>query len=104
MALVTAPNAPWNGTFRWNELACCQLTCPVMTGISPDANASTAEPVAMTIANRVTHRTPTRFNAVKASTIRLASSLIGTPGRYHWWIADADRIAVSPQVGTQPHQ
>ena len=30
--------------------------------------------------------------------------VIGTLGKYHSWIAEADRIAVSPQVGTHPHQ
>ena len=27
-----------------------------------------------------------------------------TLGRYHSWIAAAEKIAVKPQVGTQPHQ
>ena len=34
----------------------------------------------------------------------LASADTGTPGRYHCLIADAERSAVRPHVGTQPHQ
>ena len=42
--------------------------------------------------------------AVNASTTAIASGVTGTHGRYHWCSADAERIAVRPQVGTQPHQ
>ena len=28
----------------------------------------------------------------------------GTPGRYHCVMAEAERMAVRPHVGTQPHQ
>ncbi len=31
-------------------------------------------------------------------------SFTGTSGRYHWWMASAEKMAVRPHVGTQPHQ
>ena len=40
----------------------------------------------------------------KASTTPIASGVTGIQGRYHSCSAVADRIAVNPQVGTQPHQ
>jgi hypothetical protein len=42
--------------------------------------------------------------AVNETTINVASNVTGIHGRYHACNADAERIAVSPQVGTQPHQ
>jgi len=44
------------------------------------------------------------LTAVKPRTIRVAISFTGTFGRYHWWIASALKMAVSPHVGTHPHQ
>src|SRR5262249_21773248 len=40
----------------------------------------------------------------KSKTMAMASADTGTPGRYHCLIADAERSAVRPHVGTQPHQ
>ena len=39
-----------------------------------------------------------------ASTTAIASGVTGIHGRYHSCSAVAERIAVNPQVGTQPHQ
>ena len=47
---------------------------------------------------------PHRFTAVKTATIPDASSGTETPGQYHSRSAAAESSAVSPQVGTQPHQ
>ena len=58
----------------------------------------------MGIARRATHWTPQRLTPAKTTMIPIASGATGMPGRYHCWIAEADRSAVSPQVGTQPHQ
>ena len=104
MALVSCPKTPWKGVRRWNVVACCQLTWPLTMGMSAERKARVAEAVAMGSARRVAQRTPHRFTAVKASTSPLARSGIGTPGRYHSWMAVAERIAVRPHVGTQPHQ
>jgi len=60
--------------------------------------------VAAGTASRVTHWIPIRLSAVKASTSPTASAVTGTPGKYHSWMAEADKMAVRPQVGTQPHQ
>ena len=49
-------------------------------------------------------RTETRFTTQKASTMATASVGTGAQGRYHSCRAEADRMAVRPQVGTQPHQ
>ena len=70
----------------------------------PDRKASAADPQAMTTATRVTTFIPARFSAVNVATMMTASSFTGIHGRYHWCRAEADRMAVSPQVGTQPHQ
>src|SRR5436190_22021414 len=104
MALVIPPKTPLNGDSRWNDDACCQSTCPVSTGTITERKASAAEQPAMTTATRVTTFIPARFSAVNVATIRTASSFTGTHGRYHWCNAEAERIAVRPQVGTQPHQ
>ena len=58
----------------------------------------------MGIASRVTQRTPQRFTTVKSATRMIASRGMGTLGKYHSAIAVADKMAVRPQVGTQPHQ
>ena len=34
----------------------------------------------------------------------MATASTGRFGRYHCWIAAAESSAVSPHVGTQPHQ
>src|SRR4051812_12248909 len=104
MALVSPPNSPVNGELRWNDDAWCQPTCPVTTGTTPDRKASAADPPAMTTATRVTRFIPARFRAVKVATMMTASSFTGIHGTYHWCSADAERMAVSPQVGTHPHQ
>ena len=41
---------------------------------------------------------------MKASTTPIASGVTGIQGTYHSCSAVAERIAVKPQVGTQPHQ
>src|SRR5690348_10413222 len=104
MALVRPPKGPPIGLSRWNVVACCQFTWPVMTGISPESKARMADVVAMGIARRVTQRTPHRLTAVNSSTNAVARICTGTAGRYQAWIAVAERIAVRPHVGTQPHQ
>src|ERR1700681_3286412 len=104
MALVTSPKSPENGETRWKLEANCQSTVPANTGASPDTSASPAETTAIGMANRVTHRTPARLTRVKSSTRPIASGGTGTSGRYHCVMAEAERIAVKPQVGTQPHQ
>ena len=81
-----------------------QSTSPAAIGASPDTNASNADALATGTASRVTHLMPARLRSMNATTIPMARAVIGTAGRYHSWMADADRIAVRPQVGTQPHQ
>ena len=49
-------------------------------------------------------RTPHRLTAVNASTIKQAIAGTGTAGRHQALMATADMMAVTPQVGTQPHQ
>src|SRR5689334_15372915 len=104
MIAVSSPNQPGKGTVRCSVAACFQSTVPAMTGANADTNASAAEAVAIGIASRPAHFTPHRLTSVKAATIAQASAETGTFGRYHSWIAAAEKIAVSPQVGTQPHQ
>ena len=101
---MTAPKAPWNGVRRWKESARLQSTVPASAGITAEQIASPTEAMAMTIASRVVRRTPVRLTNINASTITTASRWLGMNGRYHEWSASADRIAVRPQVGTQPHQ
>jgi hypothetical protein len=81
-----------------------QSTWPAAIGASPETKASNAEALATGTATRVTHRMPIRFKAMNDRTSPIARAVTGTPGRYHSWMAEADRIAVIPQVGTQPHQ
>lgn len=104
IALVNLPNAPPNGVARWNDIAWCQSTLPANTGATAETKARKADPVAMRIARLVTLRNPARLASVKPTTIAIAMGVIGTPGRYQSWIADADSNAVRPQVGTHPHQ
>jgi hypothetical protein len=85
-------------------VACRQSTAPVSTGMSDDRNASEADASAIGIAKRVTHRMPHRLMKVNNETSAIATASTGMPGRYHCWIAAAESSAVSPQVGTQPHQ
>jgi hypothetical protein len=84
--------------------ACLQSTLPLTIGITSERNASPAEATAIGIAKRITHFTPHKLMTVKKSTMHDASRGTGNQGKYHWLIADADRRAVSPHVGTQPHQ
>ena len=72
--------------------------------MSAERKASAAATQATGMATRVTSRTPSRLIAVKASTTAMASGVIGMNGRYHSCSAVAERMAVKPQVGTQPHQ
>jgi len=66
--------------------------------------ASEAEAVAIGMARRATHLMPHRFTRLNKQTIALATASTGSQGRYHCWMAEAESRAVSPQVGTQPHQ
>jgi hypothetical protein len=75
-----------------------------MMGTIAERRASAAATLAIGMATRVTARTPSRLIAVKASTTPIASGVIGMKGRYHSCNAVAERMAVKPQVGTQPHQ
>ena len=70
----------------------------------PEHRARVKATRAMGLATRTAQRRPHRLTAVKTSTISVAMTLTGTWGRYHWWTASAEKMAVSPQVGTQPHQ
>src|SRR5262249_360715 len=102
--LVTVPNHPENGTFKWNVDACTQSTRPEKTGAMAETKASPADVAAIGVARRTVQRIPQRFTIAKNATIQLARISTRAPGRYHCWIADADMIAVKPQVGPQPHQ
>src|SRR4051795_5905714 len=104
MALVRPPNHPAKGVCSRKSVACCQSTLPVRMGMRPERKASTAESVAIGTAKRTTQRMPHRLIARKKSTIALAISFAGTMGRNQALIAFAERYAVRPQVGTQPHQ
>ena len=73
-------------------------------GITADRRARPAEATAIGIARRMTHFTPHKLMTVKKNTMHDASTGTGNQGKYHWLIADAESRAVSPQVGTQPHQ
>ena len=72
--------------------------------MTAESSASSAAALATGIAKRVTVRTPSRLIPAKASTTPIASGVTGIQGRYHSCSAVAERIAVKPQVGTQPHQ
>ena len=77
---------------------------PGDTGTIAESRASAAARLAIGIATRVTVRTPSRLIPAKHSTTPIASGVTGIQGRYHSCSAVAERIAVKPQVGTQPHQ
>jgi hypothetical protein len=77
---------------------------PERIGMTAESRASRAATQATGIATRVAMRTPSRLIAVNASTTPTASGVTGIQGRYHSCSAVAERIAVNPQVGTQPHQ
>src|SRR5258708_6766519 len=104
MTEVRPPNHPSNGVVSVKSVACRQSTAPATIGMSVDRKASVAETVAIGIARRATHLMPQRLTTVKAMTIAEATASTGRLGRYHCWIAEAERSAVRPQVGTQPHQ
>ena len=67
-------------------------------------NARAADMAAIGIASLAAHWTPIRFTPVNSSTMPQAITGTGMPGKYHSWIAAEESRAVSPQVGTQPHQ
>src|ERR1700733_12593892 len=104
MALVKWPKRAPKGGFGEKDDACGQWRWPAKTGSTADRKASPAAPPASTTAKRVTRRSPSRLAKVNRQTIPAANTLTGTVGRYHWWSADADKRAVRPHVGTQPHQ
>src|SRR3954454_21562081 len=104
MALVRPPNHPEKGVCSRKSVACCQSTLPFRSGMSPERKANVADRAAIGTARRTTQRIPHRLIARKKSTIALASSFAGTIGRNQALIAFAERYAVRPQVGTQPHQ
>jgi len=83
MVLVRAPKKPLNGLSRWKELACCQSTFPVTIGISAEANAKAAEPVATGRATRVIHLTPNRLTMAKTTPSAAARIVTETPGMNH---------------------
>ena len=77
---------------------------PLITGTTAESSASNAAAQAIGMATRDTARTPSRLMTRKVRMIPTASGVTGMNGRYHWCSAVAERIAVKPQVGTQPHQ
>ena len=104
MADVTFPNIPGKGEIKLKETDCFQSTCPDSIGAKPEIRASVADPTAIGTAKRVTHFSPAILTSVKATTIAVARTGMGTVGKYQWCIALAERSAVSPHVGIQPHQ
>jgi hypothetical protein len=104
MIEVRPPNQPAKGVTREKSVACRQSTCPENTGMSAPRNARTADTAPIEIARPLTAFRPHRLITVKNATSPQAITAMGMPGKIHWWIADAERIAVSPQAGTQPHQ
>ena len=72
--------------------------------MTAESSARSAAAIATGIAKRASARTPRRLMAVKTRTMPTASGVTGTNGTHHSWSALAERIAVNPQVGTQPHQ
>jgi hypothetical protein len=73
-------------------------------GISAERKASVADAVAMGMARRATHLIPERLTKVKKHTMAMGKASTGKSGKYQCWRADAERRAVRPQVGIQPHQ
>jgi hypothetical protein len=99
MALVMPPKSPEKGVVRCQEAAWCQSTWPVATGMTQERKAGAAETTPTGVARRVTQLTPARLSAVKATTMAQARAGTGTPGRYHWWSAEAEGMAVTPAGG-----
>src|SRR5262245_59734053 len=93
---VSSPNHPSNATVRWNELACRQSTLPATTGASAETSARSADAVAIGMVSRPAHLTPHRLTAAKPTTREQARAVVGIDGRYHSWIAAAEKIAVNP--------
>src|SRR5262245_57941192 len=104
MIEVRSPNQPSNGDVRLYVNAWRQSTSPEIMGTNADKNASVAEPAAIGIASRAIHLTPQRLTKVKKHTIEMATASTGKLGKYQCWSAAAERRAVRPQVGIQPHQ
>ena len=105
MALVRSPNSPANGETRWKLDATCQSTRARQHGGQSGEQGQQAEATAIGTASRVTQRTPPRLTSVNMHhQPDRQRRRPGTSGRYHCVIAEAERIAVRPQVGTQPHQ
>src|SRR4051794_26170154 len=104
MSAVKRPNQPSNGVVRGKSIAWRQSTVPARTGARVETKANTAEALATGTATRVTQAIPQKFRAANGRTSPHARAGTGTPGRHHWLIAVAERIAVTPQVGIQPHQ
>src|SRR5215831_3662087 len=104
MALVIAPKAPGKGDVRWNVNARRQSTDPDSIGANAEVKASSTDTDAMATATRPAQTTPSRLITMKSRTMAQASPVTGIPGRNHCLIADAERSAVRPHVGTQPHQ
>ena len=77
---------------------------PARTGAIIETKASPAETVAIGMLSLVTHLMPARFTAANKATRKQAIVATGTPGSAHWLMAAAENRAVSPQVGTHPHQ
>ena len=73
-------------------------------GASAEMSASSPDAVAIGIASLPAHLTPHRLTAAKKTTRAQEMAVTGTSGKYHSWIAAPEKIAVRPQVGTQPHQ
>jgi hypothetical protein len=72
--------------------------------MTADSSARTAAVSPTGTAKRVTVRTPMRLSPTNVTMMPIASGVIGMNGTYHSCRAVADRIAVKPQVGIQPHQ
>ena len=72
--------------------------------MTADSSARNAAVRPTGIAKRVTVRTPRRLIPTNVTMIPIASGVTGMNGTYHWCSAVADRMAVKPHVGTQPHQ
>lgn len=72
--------------------------------MTADSRARNAAVRPTGIAKRDTARTPMRLMPTNVRMMPIASGVIGMNGRYHSCSAVADKIAVKPHVGTQPHQ
>ena len=101
---MTTPKKPSNGVSRLKEVAWAKSTVPAKIGMTAERRASAAATLATGIATRETVRTPSRLIPANVSTTPIASGVTGIHGRYHSCSAVAERMAVKPQVGTQPHQ